>query len=237
LTYLYPHAKQVPLLCFLVLLKVACPSPDYLCGFKRLKKPDNSNGEKMKRTLLSMVFCTTLIAAVGVQTPASAMAAFVTASTTTEQQTGETPFADKQLGIQLLVPAGWEIEKGKEGTLTVSKADGNKFVVAAITTLPPEATQLSPQAQLKAFSQGVFSNAKREFKGLKLSEPAKGTLNGTTTLSQSFDAKSDGDDVAGFLILLSTDKPVIIYIYGSAKLPDTFDKEVDKMIKSFKKIE
>jgi hypothetical protein len=189
----------------------------------------------MKRTLLSIALCMTFI--VGLQTPASAIALFLATSTIAIQQTGESPYTDKELGIQFLVPAGWEVEKDKEGNLTVSKSDGNKFIVAAITTLPPEAAQLSPQAQLKAFSEGVFSNAKKEFKGLKLDEPAKGTLNGMTTLYQSFRAKSDGEDVAGLLILFSTDKPVIIYIYGSANLPNDFDKQVDKMINSVKKIE
>jgi hypothetical protein len=191
----------------------------------------------MKRTLLSGALFTTFIIAVGLQTPASATAAFVTTSTTADQQTGESPYTYKELGIRFLVPAGWEVERDKEGNLTISKADGDKFIVAAITTLPPEAAQLSPQEQLKAFSQGVFSNAKKEFKELKLDAPAKGTLNGMTSLGQSFHAKSDGDDVAGLLILLSTDKPVIIYIYGSATLPDNFDKEVDKMINSIQKVE
>jgi hypothetical protein len=191
----------------------------------------------MKSTLLSALLCTSFMVVVALQTPASVMAAFVTTSITGDQQTGESPYTDKELGIKFLVPAGWEVERDKEGNLTVSKSVGDKFIVAAITALPTEAAQLSPQEQLKAFSQGVFSNAKKEFKELKLDVPAKGTLNGTTTLYQSFEAKADGDDVAGLLILLSTDKPVIIYFYGSAKLPDSFDKEVDKMIKSVKKIE
>src|SRR5947207_2205475 len=45
-----------------------------------------------------------------------------------------------EAGIQFTVPAGWETEKDKNGTVTVSKKENDTYVVIAVTVLPTDAT-------------------------------------------------------------------------------------------------
>jgi hypothetical protein len=41
-----------------------------------------------------------------------------------------------QAGIQFTVPAGWGVEKDKDGTVTVSKKENDTYVVIAVIALP-----------------------------------------------------------------------------------------------------
>jgi hypothetical protein len=192
----------------------------------------------MKRLPLRGALCAILIGGLWPLQSALAVSAFRTASIPVYYQSGGSLYKFKDAGIQLLVPAGWEVETGKDGTVTFSKHQGDSIMVAAISTLPPEASDLTPEAQFKAVSQGVFENAKKDFKDLKLLvEPQKTTQNGMTLTSQVFSAKQDDVEMVGVLALLHADKPVLIFLYGTAKLSSTFDKEVDKMMGSIKKIE
>jgi len=161
------------------------------------------------------------------------MAAPAIISTTAKWQGGASVYKLKSAGIQFLVPAGWKVEKDQDGNVTVSKDEGESIAIVSFGLLPPEASALTPEEQFKAASEGAFSN----LKGLQLDKPGKKTVNGIPATGQPFKAKVDGVDMAGLLILLSADKPIVIFLYGTAKLSEDTHKEALTLLDSIKKVE
>jgi hypothetical protein len=138
-------------------------------------------------------------------------------------------------GVQLNVPAGWKIEKDKDG-VTLSKIENDSYIVIALTALAADAASLTPEEQFKYFSEGVFSNASNDFKELKKTDVSKSTQNGIDATSQSFQSKADGVDMAGLIILMNTSRPLGVFAYGTAKISDAFNGEVTQLFTSIKKI-
>jgi hypothetical protein len=197
----------------------------------------NPKGKSMNRILLLGILCAILIAGVCLQRSTLATAAFGTASITANHQGNGSVFKFREAGIQFLVPPGWEVETDKSGTVTFSKLQDASFVVAAFSTLPPEASDLTPEAQFKAAAEGVFSDAKKDFKEFKLGAIQKETQNSMPLTSQAFAGKKDGVDMRGSVTILKAAKLVLVYVYGTAKNSDAFDKDVSNLLGSIKKIE
>jgi hypothetical protein len=187
----------------------------------------------MNRILLSATLCAILVSGFRLPQPVRATAAPAIISTSTQRKGGGGVYKLERAGIQFLVPEGWKVEKDKDGDMTVSKQEGESIVVFTIGLLPPDASALTPEDQFKAASEGTFSNMKE----LKLDEPGKRTVNGIPATGQSFKAKDDGVDMAGLLILLSADKPVLIFMYGTAQLSEGSNKEVIALLDSIRKVE
>lgn len=185
----------------------------------------------MNRIILSAALCAILVSGLCLRQPVTAAAAPAIISTTAMRQGGASVHKLEKAGIQFLVPAGWEVEKDKDGDLLVSRQDGESIVSLSIGLLPAEASALTPEEQFKAASEGAFS----DLKGLQLSEPGKKTVNGIPAVGRSFKSKADGVDMAGLLILLSADKPVVIFLYGTEKLSEDSNKGVVALLDSIKK--
>jgi hypothetical protein len=193
------------------------------------------SGEQMKRILLA-VLCTIMILGVWVEQSAGAT---VTLRTTLLRnlQGGGCVIRLKEAGIQFLVPPGWEVETDKGGVVTFSKFEGNNFIVASIRALPPESSNLTPELQFKAASEGVFSSAKQDYQDFKLGASQKVTLNRMPLTSQLYSGKRQGIDVTGVLAVLQANKPVIIFSQATMKVSATLVEEASNLINSAKKIE
>lgn len=191
----------------------------------------------MNRTLLSGALSILLLAGLCLHSSALATSTFSASSIIANPQDGGSVYKFKEAGIQFIVPAGWHIEKDKDGDVTVSKEEGDNFVVFLFSIAPPEVSTLTSEQQLKVLSEGVLSGTKKDFKGLKLADPKKGTQNGIAITSQVFEGKQKGVDMIGTFVLLSTDKPVFMYVQGTAKHSENLEKEIDKLLVSIKKIE
>jgi hypothetical protein len=143
-----------------------------------------------------------------------------------------------ELGIQFVVPAGWQVKKDPNGTVTVSKKDGDGYVVLAFSSFAPDASTLTSDALFKAFAEGIFSNAKKDFGSeFKTGEIGTAPQNGMTMTMQSFSGKQDGADISGVVIVLNATKPVGLYMQATTKLSDSLGKESELLFKSIKKLE
>ena len=189
----------------------------------------------MKRILLA-VLCTILIVGVCVEQSAVASVALKT-SLLTNQQGGGCVIKLKEEGIQFLVPPGWEVEMGKGGVVSFSKFEGDSIIVATISALPPESSNLTPEAQFKLTSEGVFSSAKKDYQELKLGAAQKDTQNRMPLTYQTYSGKRQGVDMKGVFAVIQADKPVMIFTQVTAKASATFFEEFSKLLNSVKKIE
>ena len=189
----------------------------------------------MSRMLLCGALGAILIGGVGLSQRALSSVAFSPSSLVGTQQGGGNIFKFKEAGIQFVMPPGWEVETDN-GTVTLSKQQGESFLIAALSPLSSEAQALPLEAQFKAAAAGVFSDAKKDFKDFKLSDPTKRTQDGMPVMSQIFAAKKDGLDMGGSVTIIQASKPVLIFVYGTAKNSDAFNKDVGKLLDSIKKI-
>jgi hypothetical protein len=143
-----------------------------------------------------------------------------------------------ELGIQFVVPAGWQVKKDPNGTVTASKKEGAGYVVFAFSSFAPEASTLTPEALFNAFAEGILANAKKDFgKEFKTLEKGTAPQNGMTMTMQSFSGKQDGADINGVIIVLNANKPVGIYSQRTTKLSDSLEKEIELLFTSIKKVE
>src|SRR5436853_3307610 len=146
-----------------------------------------------------------------------AMSSFVVA-----QQSSVYKF--KEAGIQFVVPAGWEVEKNKDGSITVSARDGDGYIVVAMTTFAPDASKLTADEQFKLFAEGTLSDLKKDWKAFSVEEPTKGTLSGIPLIAQGFAGTKDGVEMGASVLLLRFDKPVGIFSLGTRKVSDKLDQ-------------
>jgi len=178
-----------------------------------------------------------LIAGLCLRQTTLATATSVIAGFTPGQQGSASVYKFKEAGIQFLVPPGWEVETDKNGTVTFSKQQGASLMVAAFSVLPPEASDLTPEAQFKAASAGVFADANKDFKDFKLGEIQKDTQGGMPLNYQPFTGKKDGVEMRGNVTILRADRPILIFLFGTAKNSDAFEEDVAKLLSSIKKLE
>jgi hypothetical protein len=189
----------------------------------------------MKR-ILPAVVCTIMIAGVCLEQSALATVALRTTLITT-QQGGGCVIKLKEAGIQFLVPPGWEVEMDKGGLVTFSKSEGDSFIVATISALPPESSRLTPEAQFKLASERTFSSAKKDYQEFKLGAAEKLTQNRMPLTIQTYSGNRQGVDMSGSFALLQADQPVLIFTQVSTNVSATFVGEFSKVMNSVKKIE
>lgn len=137
-------------------------------------------------------------------------------------------------GIQFIVPTGWELAINKDGEPTVSQQVGNSYYIASFGLLPRDTSSLTPEQQFKAAQEGVLSSAKKDFKGIQAGKVEELTQNGIRGRRQAFVGKVDGVETVGMVVLLSAERPVIIYIQVNAT---DFAKDSRVILDSIKKIE
>ena len=154
------------------------------------------------------------------------------------QQDKASVYKINEAGIQLTVPAGWAVEKDKNGTVTVSKKENDTYVVIAVTVLPGDPS-MTLDKEFAAFSEGIFESVKKDWKAYKAEDVAKATQSGMPLIAQSFTgtAPDAGGDLEGLVIVIGSPKPIGIFAQRTKKHSDALDKESTDLLNSIKKIE
>jgi hypothetical protein len=135
-------------------------------------------------------------------------------------------------------PTGWEVEKDKNGTVTVSKKENDTFVVIAMMVLPTDPS-MDLDREFAAFSKGIFDSVKKDWKTYKADAASKETQNGMSIMTQTFSgtAPGAGGELEGLVIVLGASKPVGLFAQRTKKSSDTLGKESGDLLISIKKIE
>jgi hypothetical protein len=186
----------------------------------------------MKRSLFVVALSALLIIGAGSQSLVE-VDAYAARPNVVAPQGGVT-YKFKDAGLQFNVSAGWEIEGGSNG-VTFSKIENEtSFVIASISLLDPVPASVTLETQFKAAWEGA-TKASKDFK--KVGEPNKGTQGGMPVISQGYTATLQGLQMIGVLAVIKAAKPTLIFIYGTAKTSDEFNKDFDNLLDSMKKIE
>ena len=108
-----------------------------------------------------------------------------------------------EAGIQFTVPAGWSVEKDKNGTVTVSKKENDGYVVIALTSLPTDPS-LTLDKEFTLFSQGILDSVKKDWKTYKVEDVARDSQNGMSLIIQPFSgtAPDAGGELEGLVIVM-----------------------------------
>jgi hypothetical protein len=157
-------------------------------------------------------------------------------SFTVDGQTQEGIYKLAEAGIQFTVPEGWSVEKDKNGSTIVSKLEGADFYVVSFGVLPQGGAASTQEGLFEAVRESTLSKAKKDFKEMKVAEPEQLTINGIPVRRQALSGKVKDVDSIGIFYLLSTERPVFIYVQGTLK-KSALDNEFDTLITSIKKIE
>ncbi len=151
----------------------------------------------------------------------------------------ESVYKFKEAGVKFVVPAGWKVEKNKDGSITVSGKDGDGYIVVTMTTFGPETSALTPKAQFKLFAERVLPAVRKDLKGFQSEEPTDVTNMdaGVQMIDQEFKGTKDGVEMDGLLWLLLFDKPVGIFMQETVNVSGRLDKDRGELMGSIKKIE
>ena len=191
----------------------------------------------MRRTLLVVALSALMIFGFGLSPSPVAVDAYAAGANLVAPQGGVT-YRFKDAGLQFNVSAGWEIEAEGGGVTFSKKERDNSFIIASISALEPAPASVTLDAQFKAAWEGVAGSALKDSKDFKkIGEPDKGTQNGMPLISQAFTTTMQGLQMVGVVALIKGAKPTLIFIYGTAKTSDSFDKDFNNLMNSMKKIE
>jgi len=154
------------------------------------------------------------------------------------QETKPTIYKIAEAGVQIDLPSGWKVTENPKGTHALSKKDGNGFVVFSVSVLPRDPS-LTIDTLFSAFSEGIFEEAKKDWKGFKPDAVIKDDLNGMAIRAQKFEGsvESLGGELEGLIIVLDSPKPVGIFGQRSKKHSDLLEKEGSDILGSIKKIQ
>jgi hypothetical protein len=143
-----------------------------------------------------------------------------------------------QAGIQFTVPAGWGVEKDKDGTVTVSKKENDTYVVIAVIALPNDPS-MDLDHEFAAFSEGISDSVKKHWKTYKAGAVSKDAQNGMSIVVQTFTGTEPdaGGELEGLVIVMDAAKPVGVFAQRTKKYSDTLGKETRDLLSSIKKIE
>ena len=164
--------------------------------------------------------------------------AIVLPQTTFAQQDKASVYKIAEAGFQFTVPAGWQTEKDKNGTVTLSKKEDDTYVVLAVAVLPTDAS-MTLEKEFAAFSEGIFENVKKDWKNYKAEAVTNDKQNGMSIIIQPFSgtAPDAGGELEGLVIVMGSSKPVGIFAQRTKKHSDKLDKESTDLLSSMKKIE
>jgi len=143
-----------------------------------------------------------------------------------------------EAGIQMDVPSGWETGKDPNGTHTISKKDGDGYVVLSVSVLPRDPA-VSFEALFAAFSEGIFEGAKKDWKGFKPGTVMQDKADGMAVRAQKIEGsmESAGGELEGLVVLIDSPKPLGIFGQRTKKHSDLLEKETSTILDSIKKIQ
>jgi hypothetical protein len=157
--------------------------------------------------------------------------------TSAQAQAKATVYKIADAGIQIDLPAGWEASKDANGTHVISKKDGDGYVLFSMSVLPRDPA-VNVDSLFAAFSDGIFQEAKKDWKGFKQGELLKDTQNGMAVRAQKIDGsmESAGGELEGLVILIDSPKPLGIFGQRTKKHSELLEKESTEILGSIKKI-
>ena len=154
------------------------------------------------------------------------------------QNAKPTVYKIAEAGVQIELPSGWEASKDPSGNHVISKKDAGGYVVFSISVLPRDAS-VSFDSLYGAFSEGIFEEAKKDWKGFQPGTVVKDSQNGMALRAQKFDGsmESAGGELEGIVILIDSAKPLGIFGQRTKKHSDLLDTESTQILTSIKKVQ
>jgi len=143
-----------------------------------------------------------------------------------------------EAGVQIDVPDGWKASQDASGSHVIVKKDGDGYVVLTMNVLPREPS-MTVDVLYAAFSEGVFENAKKDWKGFKPGELMKDTQNGMAVRAQKIEGTVEdaGGELEGLVVVIDSPKPLGIFGQRTKKHSDALEKESSDILGSIKKIQ
>src|SRR3982751_2169326 len=154
------------------------------------------------------------------------------------QGTKPTVYKIAEAGIQIDLPAGWEASKDPNGTHLILKKDAGGYVLFSMSVLARDPS-MTVDSLYAAFSEGIFEEAKKDWKGFKPGDVMKDSQNGMTVRAQKFDGsmESAGGELEGLAIVIDSPKPLGIFAQRTKKHSELLEKESSGILSSIKKIQ
>jgi len=167
-----------------------------------------------------------------------AIAVLTLISAANAQGTKPTVYKIAEAGIQIDLPSGWEANKDPNGTHVISKKDAGGYELFSLSVLPRDPS-VTIDALYAAFSEGIFEEAKKDWKGFKPDVLIKDNLNGMAIRAQKFEGsmESAGGELQGLIFLMDSPKPLGIFGQRTKKHSDVLEKEGSDILSSIKKIQ
>ena len=143
-----------------------------------------------------------------------------------------------EAGVQVNLQSGWKAEKDPNGTIVISKKDGDGYVLFSMSVLKSDPS-ITLDTLFAAFSEGVFENAKKDWKGFKTDQILKDTLRGMAVRAQKFDGTvaDQGGELEGLVIIIDSPKPLGIFAQRTKKHSEALEKEGNDILTSIAKIQ
>jgi len=167
-----------------------------------------------------------------------AIAVLTLISAANAQGTIPTVYKIAEAGIQIDLPSGWEANKDPNGTHVISKKDAGGYELFSLSVLPRDPS-VTIDALYAAFSEGIFEEAKKDWKGFKAGDVMKDTQSGMAVRAQKFDGsmESAGGELEGLAIVIDSPKPLGIFAQRTKKHSDLLENESSGILSSIKKIQ
>ena len=165
------------------------------------------------------------------------IAALTLISAAKAQATKPTVYKIAEAGIQMDLPSGWETSKDPNGTYLILKKDAGGYVLFSLSVLARDPS-MTVDSLYAAFAEGIFEEAKKDWKGFKPGDLMKDTQNGMAVRAQKFDGsmESAGGELEGLAIVIDSAKPLGIFAQRTKKHSDLLEKESSDILSSIKKI-
>jgi hypothetical protein len=154
------------------------------------------------------------------------------------QGTKPTVYKIAEAGVQINLPTGWEASKDPNGTHVISKKDAGGYVLFSISVLPSDPS-VTLDGLYAAFSEGIFEEAKKDWKGFKPDVLIKDNVNGMAIRGQKFEGsmESAGGELEGLVVVMDSTKPLGIFGQRTRKHSDLLEKEGAEILGSIRKIQ
>ena len=168
----------------------------------------------------------------------TAIALLTLMSAASAQVAKPTVYKIADAGVQIDLPTGWEAGKDPNGSHTIMKKDGDGYVLFSLSVLPRDPS-VTIDSLFGAFSEGIFEQARKDWKGFKPGAVFKDTTDGMALRAQKMDGsmESAGGELEGLVVVIDSPKPLAIFGQRTKKHSDALEKEASAILGSIKKIQ
>jgi hypothetical protein len=118
------------------------------------------------------------------------------------------------------------------------KKDGDGYVLFSLSVLPRDPS-VTIDSLFGAFSEGIFEQARKDWKGFKPGTVIKDSTDGMALRAQKFDGsmESAGGELEGLVVVIDSPKPLALFGQRTKKHSDALQKEASDILGSIKKIQ